>query len=308
MVTKICIAGGHGLVGTALVRRLKNDGYDFSASADKGIDLRDYNKIRAFFEFEKPSCVILVAAKHGGISEYESKPVEYFRDNLLICLNVITAAFDAGIEKLINIGASCVYASDPKGIYKEENYDMQAVQKSTEPYGIAKLTGMKLCEYYNREYGTNYISLLPVNIYGDGNDYKIDYSSVLPAMVQRFYKAKREGLHYVEIWGDGKNTREFLFVDDFIDAVKLVIDIDNLPAHMFNIGGIENITINDLAKMIAEVVGFEGEIRNDLTKPGGSSRGRIEISRIMKLGWKPKTSLKDGITRFYEHYQKQMEG
>lgn len=304
---KICIAGGHGLVGTALVRRLKSDGYDYWASADSGLDLRDYEKTRAFFETRKPDCIILVAAKHGGIEEYNSKPVEYFRDNLLICTSVITAAFDAGVKKLINIGASCVYGSDPSVVYQEEDYDKQAVQINTEPYGLAKLSGMKLCEYYNKEYGTDYISLLPVNMYGDGKGYKIDYSSVLPALVDRFHKAKVDGMDYVEIWGDGKNTREFLYVDDFVDAVEQIVDIDAVPYHMFNIGGYENLSINDLAKTVADVVGYKGEIKNDLSKPSGSSRGTIETSRIAELGWKPKTSMHDGLAMFYDNYRRQME-
>lgn len=299
---KICIAGGRGLVGSSLVKRLKHDGFEYCASADMDIDLRDYNAFRKYVEQERPDYVILVAAKHGGIAEYESRPVEYFKDNLLICTNVITAAYDAGIRNLINIGASCVYGSDPFSIYKEEDYDKQAVQKSTEPYGLSKLAGMKLCEYYNHEYGTDFISLLPVNMYGDGLGYRIDYSSVLPAMIERFYNAKVNKLPYVEIWGDGTNTREFLFVDDFIDAVEIIINTRNIHSHIFNIGGYECITINELAEIVADVVGFKGEIRNDLSKPSGSSRGRIDSSRIKELGWKPKTSIKAGVAKFYRNY------
>lgn len=305
---KVCIAGGRGLVGTALVRRLKEDGYGCVATADEHIDLRDYEKTREFIKQAAPDCVILVAAKHGGIGEYGSKPVEYFRDNLLICTNTITAAFNAGIRKLINIGASCVYGSDPNSTYSEEDYDKQAVQKSTEPYGLAKLSGMKLCEYYNQEYGTDYISLLPVNMYGDGKGYKVDYSSVLPAMIQRFHNAKVNNLASVEIWGDGKNTREFLFVDDFIDAIETIIDTGSFENHMFNICGFENLSINELAAIVAEVVGYEGEISHDLSKPNGSSRGRIDSAKIYKLGWKPKTSMKQGIEQFYKNYMESMKG
>ena len=305
---KICIAGGHGLVGTSLVKRLAQDGYEFVASADEHIDLRDYEVTNGFFEKVQPDCVILVAAKHGGIDEYESKPVEYFRNNLLICTNTITASFDAGIRKLINIGASCVYGSDPTCIYVEEDYDKQAVQKSTEPYGLAKLSGMKLCEYYNKEYGTDYISLLPVNMYGDGKGYKVDFSSVLPAMIQRFHNAKENDLPSVEIWGDGKNTREFLFVDDFIDAVEVIIETNSFESHLFNICGFENISIHKLAEVVADVIGYKGEIHNDLSKPSGASRGRINSSKIYKLGWKPKTSIRQGVEQFYRNYVMEMKG
>jgi GDP-L-fucose synthase len=302
---KICVAGGHGLVGTSLVKRLQSDGYKYCASADKQIDLRDYSSVKSYLRSENPDCVILVAAKHGGIGEYASRPVEYFNDNLLICSSVITATYDVGIRKLVNIGASCVYGSETSARYTEEEYDKQAVQNTTEPYGLAKLAGMKLCEYYNKQYHTEYVSLLPVNMYGDGNGYKLDFSSVLPAMLQRFHSAKVNGLDFVEIWGDGKNTREFLFVDDFIDAVELVINTNQLTNHMFNVGGMENITINELSKLIAEVVGFKGVIKNDLSKPSGSSRGRLDSSKIRLLGWTPKITLKEGIFRLYSNYLKQ---
>lgn len=305
---KICIAGGRGMVGTALVRRLRQDGYHYCMTADHGIDLRNHSVTLDFFRKEKPDCVILVAARHGGIGEYESKPVEYFNDNLLICSSVITAAFEAGVRKLINIGASCVYGADPTIIYTEEEYDRHVVQKGTEPYGLAKLAGMKLCEYYNREYGTNYMSLLPVNMYGDGDGYDLDFSSVLPAMLRKFHNAKVERTDSVEIWGDGRNTREFLFVDDFIDAIELIIECDSTENDMFNVGGAEQITINELAGIVAEVVGYSGMIVNDLSRPNGSSRGRIDASRIMAMGWMPKTPLKKGIKCLYKNYLKYISG
>lgn len=305
---RVCIAGGQGLVGTALVQRLKEGGYDFTASADYGIDLRDYASTLEYLKKVKPDIVILVAARHGGIDEYKTKPVEYFKDNILICTNTISAAFDAGVNKLLNIGASCVYGSDPEYVYSETDYDKEAVQKSTEPYGLAKLAGMKLCEYYNREFKTKYISLLPVNMYGNGIGYGIDYSSVIPSMISRFHNAKINNINHVDIWGDGKNTREFLFVDDFIDAIEVVIQAENLTTYMFNIGGFESVTINELALVIADVVGYTGEIFNDLSKPSGSSRGSLNSTRIRSLGWSPKTSLREGLAKFYKNYSEIVMG
>ncbi len=305
---RVCIAGGQGLVGTALVKRLKEGGYNFVASADYCIDLRDYAATLEYLKKVKPDIVILVAARHGGIDEYKTKPVEYFKDNILICTNTISAAFDAGVNKLINIGASCVYGSNPECVYSENDYDKEAVQKSTEPYGLAKLAGMKLCEYYNREFKTKYISLLPVNMYGNGIGYNIDYSSVIPSMISRFHNAKINNNNRVDIWGDGENTREFLFVDDFIDAIEVILQLEDLPTYMFNICGYETVTINQLASIIADVVGYSGEIYNDLSKPSGSSRGHLNSAKIRSLGWCPKTSLRDGLTTFYKNYTESAEG
>ena len=305
---RVCIAGGQGLVGTALVQRLKEGGYDFAASADYCIDLRGYESTLEYFKKVKPDIVILVAARHGGIDEYKTKPVEYFKDNILICTNTISAAFDVGVEKLINIGASCVYGSDPEYVYSETDYDKEAVQKSTEPYGLAKLAGMKLCEYYNREFKTKYISLLPVNMYGNGIGYNIDYSGVIPSMIRRFHNAKIKNINHVEIWGDGKNTREFLFVDDFIDAIEVVIQAESLTTYMFNVCGYEKVTINQLASIIADVVGYKGKICNDLSKPSGSSRGSLDSTKICNLGWSPKTSIRDGLAQFYNNYIEIVKG
>ena len=305
---RVCVAGGKGLVGTALIQRLKKGGYDFVASADYGIDLRDYMSTCEYFRKVKPDIVILVAAKHGGINEYKIKPVEYFKDNILICTNTISAAFDSGVKRLINIGASCVYGSDSEYVYSENDYDKEAVQKSTEPYGLAKLAGMKLCEYYNREFKTEYISLLPVNMYGNGNGYNIDYSSVIPSMVRRFHNAKVNNLDSVDVWGDGKNTREFLFVDDFIDAIEVVLRAENLTTYMFNVCGYESVTINKLASIIADIVGYTGEIFNDLSKSSGSKRGRLDSTKIRGLGWSPKTNIRDGLAQFYRNYTEILGG
>lgn len=302
---KIYVAGERGLVGTNLVRWLKALSLDVISTNSDILDLRNRAATERFFHQARPDSVVLVAARHGGIGAYQEKPVEYLEDNIQIFSNVIHCCYQFNVKRLINLGASCVY----EGVYgscpKEEDYDKHMVQKPTEPYGIAKLYGMKLCEYYNREKGTEFISLLPTNIYGDGLGYRVDESSVLPAMLRRFHMAKAEGKNSVEIWGDGTSHREFLHVRDFVKAISMLLLADEMPYTMYNVGSGEAMTINELANTVAQVVGYTGNILNDLSKPGGADRGVLDCSRIRQSGWKPEVSLRQGVSELYANLVQQ---
>ena len=302
---KIYIAGENGLVGSQLIRSLKAAGKNIVSTTSDKLDLRDSEKVHNFFNSERPDHVVLVAARHGGIGEYQQNPVEYLDDNVRIFGNVIRTSYEFGVKRLINIGASCVYEGTAGQLLREADYDKSAVQKPTEPYGIAKLYGMKLCEYYNREKGTEFISLLPTNLYGDGLGYHVDESSVLPAMLRRFHIAKLEGKECVKIWGDGKSHREFLHVRDFVEAISVLLLTDEIPYTMYNIGSGEVLTINELAVMVAQIVGYAGEIFNDLSKPSGADRGILDCSRIRQMGWKPRISLLQGVSELYANLVQQ---
>lgn len=302
---KIYVAGENGLVGSGLVRSLRADGKYVISTNSSALDLRDSAKVREFFRAERPDRVVLVAAKHGGIGAYQNEPFEYLNDNVLIFGNVIRASYEFNVKRLINIGASCVYEGAAGQILREEDYDKSAVQKPTEPYGLAKLYGMKLCEYCNMEKGTSFISVLPTNLYGNGIGYRLDSSSVLPAMIERFHKAKIERAEQTAIWGDGKAHREFLHVRDFVKAISLLLFADTLPYTMYNIGSGEQVTVHELARLVAEVVGYRGRIVNDLSKPNGAERGILSCERIRSLGWRPEIPLKEGLTELYANWQKE---
>ena len=300
---KIYVAGENGLVGSNIIRHLKDTEANIISTNSSTLDLRNRVAVEQFFDQNKPDCVILVAAKHGGIGAYANSPVEYFEDNLQICSNVIRCAYEFGVERLINIGASCVYEEKKGGLLKECDYDNSAVQKSTEPYGLAKLCGIKLCEYYNQEKGTEFVSVLPTNLYGNGIGYTLDESSVLPSMLKRFYHAKQNELKRTVIWGDGKVHREFLHISDFVRAISLLINTDELKYTLYNLGSGEVVSINELATMVADIVGYHGEIVNDLSKPNGANRGVLECSRIHELGWEPKIFLYEGIREMYLNWE-----
>ena len=297
---KIYLAGKRGLLGNAVCRYYQNKDVEFIATASSQVDLRDQKQIDGFIRSSKPDVMILSAARHGGIESYRDMPLETYRDNLAIAANAINAAADNGVERVIYIGASCVYSEGQKGPLTEDMLFAGPVQKATEPYGLAKAAGMKLCEYYNRCWGLKYVSVLPPNLYGDGVGYKVDTSSVLPGMMGRFHEATEQGKKTVTIWGSGNARREFLHVRDLARAVDMLINSDFSEPYI-NISGPEMYTINEVAGIMAKVCEYTGEIIHDLSKPEGAQREKLDNSKISSLGWQPETGLLEGLQGMYHN-------
>lgn len=295
---KIYLAGKNGLLGSAIRGYYKEKGVELVATASDEVDLRDYGQISGYLREAGPDVMILSAAKHGGVASYMSSPLEYYRDNLLIAVNAINAAAENGVKRLINIGASCVYAEGLKGPLTEDMIFSGPVQKATEPYGMAKAAGMKLCEYYNSQMGLKYTSVLPPNLYGDGIGYSPDLSSVLPSMMERFHRAARDGANSVTIWGSGLARREFLHAHDLARAIDVLIE-SGFDEPYINVGPAEMCTINQLAELMKEVTGFSGTIEHDMTKPEGAQREKLDCAKIRSLGWKPEIDLRRGLLQCY---------
>lgn len=295
---KIYLAGKNGLVGSAICKYYEEKGIELMTTSSADVDLRDHSQISGYLHRTKPDVMILSAAKHGGVASYMESPLEYYRDNLLISANAVTAAAENGVERLINIGASCVYAEGFKGPLTEDMLFVGNVQKATEPYGMAKAAGMKLCEYYNSCMGLRYTSVLLPNLYGDGLGYKPDMSSVLPSMMERFHNAVSNSAKTVTIWGTGQARREFLHVSDLAIAIDALINSDFSEPYI-NIGAEEMNTINQLAELMKDISGYRGEIAHDLSKPEGAQREKLDCTKINGLGWKPKITLREGLTQRY---------
>lgn len=297
---KIYLAGKRGLLGSALCRYYQGRDVEFIATSSAEVDLRDYGQIERFLQENRPDVMILSAARHGGIESYRDMPLETYRDNLAIGMNALNASAESGVRQVVYIGASCVYSEGQKGPLTEDMLFTGPVQKATEPYGMAKAAGMKLCEYYNRCRGLRYISVLPPNLYGDGVGYKVDMSSVLPGMMDRFREAAAQGKKTVMIWGSGNARREFLHVQDLVRAIDTVINSDFSEPYI-NISGPEMYTINEVAQIMKEVCGFEGEIVRDMTKPEGAQREKLSDERISALGWRPAIGLFEGLLDMYRN-------
>lgn len=300
---KIYLAGRNGLVGSEIRRYYQDKDVELLTTSSAEVDLRDFRQINEFLSHAQPDVMILSAAKHGGVASYINSPLEYYRDNLLISVNAINAAAENGIGRLINIGASCVYSEDLKGPLTEDMIFSGPVQKATEPYGMAKAAGMKLCEYYNSCEGLRFTSVLPPNLYGDGEGYTPDLSSVLPAMMERFHNAAENGADAVTVWGSGKARREFLHVHDFVRAIDILIT-SGFPEPYVNVGPSEMCTISQLAELMKEVSGFRGKVVHDLTKPEGAQREKLDCTRIRALGWIPEINLSEGLYRRYRKIYK----
>lgn len=297
---KIYLAGKRGLLGSALCGYYQGRDVEFIATSSVQVDLRDYSQIERFLRENKPDVMILSAARHGGIESYRDMPLETYRDNLAIGMNALNAAAESGVDQVIYIGASCAYSEGQKGPLTEDMLFTGPVQKATEPYGMAKAAGMKLCEYYNRCRGLRYISVLPPNLYGDGVGYKPDLSSVLPGMMDRFREAVEQGKKTVTIWGSGNARREFLHVHDLARAINMLIN-SSFSEPYINISGPEMYTINELAGVMARVCGYAGEIVHDLSKPEGAQREKLDCGRINALGWKPEIGLYEGLQGMYRN-------
>lgn len=308
---KIYIAGHNGMVGSAILRALKKNGYkNIITKSSAELDLRRQSDVEKFFIQHKPEVVIIAAARVGGILANDTYRAEFIYDNLMIEANLIHASYLNNVEKLIFLGSSCIYPKLAPQPLKEEYLLSDYLEFTNEPYAIAKIAGIKLCENYFRQYGCNYISAMPTNLYGPNDNFDLQTSHVLPALIRKFHEAKTQGKNSVSIWGTGKPLREFLYVDDLAEAILFMmenIDAKNLYdlgiTHL-NIGSGKDISISDLAILVAKLIGFNGKIEYDSTKPDGTPRKLMDVSRINSLGWKYKTELEDGIKLTYEWFIK----
>lgn len=265
------------------------------------LDLRDQSAVNAFFESEKPDFVVLAAAKVGGIVANNTYRADFIYENIMIATNVIHAAYEHKAEKLLFLGSSCIYPKFAEQPLKEESLLTGALEPTNEPYAIAKIAGIKLCEAYRDQYGCNFISAMPTNLYGPNDNYDLQNSHVLPALIRKFHEAKEENKPTVEVWGTGSPLREFLHVEDLAEACVYLLENYN-GKDFLNIGTGEDISIADLAAMVKDVVGFQGELRFDTSKPDGTPRKLMDVSKIHKLGWKHKIELREGIEAVYKEY------
>ncbi|MCZ6704231.1 MAG: GDP-L-fucose synthase [Ignavibacteria bacterium] len=306
---KIYVAGHNGMVGSALTKELKQRGYTNLILKDSSIlNLVKQNEVEAFFKIEKPEIVIIAAAKVGGIRANNTYRAEFIYDNLMIEANIINAAYQNACEKLIFLGSSCIYPKLAPQPLKEEYLLSDYLEYTNEPYAIAKIAGIKLCENFYRQYGCNFLSVMPTNLYGPYDNFDLEKSHVLPALIRKFHEAKLNKGKNVTIWGSGKPLREFLYVDDLADAVLFMLE--NIDAKTIyeegishlNIGTGKDISINELANLVGGIVGFEGVIMYDSSKPDGTPRKLMDVSRLTELGWKYRTELRDGITTTYEWF------
>lgn len=303
--SKIYVAGHRGLVGSALVRKLRERGYgNLVLRSSKEVDLRRQSAVEAFFESERPEYVFLAAAKVGGILANSTYKAEFIYDNTMIAANVINAAYTYKVKKLLNLGSSCIYPKFTPQPMKEEHILTGILEPTNEPYAIAKIAAIKLCRYYNEQYGTNYISVMPTNLYGPHDNFDLETSHVLPALIRKFHEAKINGRETVLLWGSGEPFREFLHVDDLADAcVFLMLSFNYRDIGEFiNIGTGVEIQIANLAGMIKKIVDFKGEIIHDTAKPDGTPRKLLDISRLKRLGWTYKVDLETGIRETYRWY------
>lgn len=301
---KIYVAGHRGLVGSAIVRNLKQKGYDNILLKTRfELNLLDSLAVEDFFKKEKPEYIFLAAAKVGGIHANNTLPADFIYENLMIEVNVIHAAYRHDVKKLLFLGSSCIYPRDCVQPIREEYLLTGELEKTNDAYAIAKIAGIKMCQSYNKQYSTKFISVMPTNLYGPNDNFDLNSSHVLPALLRRFHDAKIKGNSDVTIWGTGSPMREFLYADDLADAcVYLMNTYDD--STIVNIGTGEDITIKDLALLIKDVVGFEGKIINDTTKPDGTPRKLLDVSKLHSLGWKHMTTLREGIEMTYEWFLK----
>jgi GDP-L-fucose synthase len=308
---KIYVAGHTGMVGSAITNELKRRGYrNLILKNYPGLNLIRQKDVEEFFKSEKPEVVIVAAAKVGGILANNTYRAEFIYDNLMIESNVIHNAYKNGIEKLIFLGSSCIYPKLAPQPLKEEYLLSDYLEFTNEPYAIAKIAGIKLCENYYRQYGCNFYSVMPTNLYGPNDNFNLETSHVLPALIRKFHEAKFKGLKEVEIWGTGKPLREFLFVEDLADAILFLLeninakDIYEKEISHLNIGTGKDLSINELAEMVADITEYKGKIVHDSTKPDGTPRKLLDVSRINSLGWKYKTELREGIIKTYDFFMK----
>lgn len=301
---KIFVAGHRGMVGSAIIRRLEQLGYrNIITRTSSEIDLRNQQQVFSFFEQEKPDYVFLGAAKVGGIYANNTYRAEFLYDNLMIEANIIHAAYLSKCKKLLFLGSSCIYPRMAPQPLKESYLLTGLLEYTNEPYAIAKIAGIKLCESYRLQYGCNFISVMPTNLYGQNDNYDLAKSHVLPALLRKIHTAKTKSIPAVEIWGSGTPMREFLHVDDLAEACLFLMENYSEP-ELINIGTGTDISIKDLAMLIMKVANYKGEIKFDSTKPDGTPRKLMDVNKLLALGWKPKISLEDGIRMVYKDVEK----
>lgn len=301
---RIYIAGHRGMVGSAIYRNLQQRGYqNFVLRTSAELDLRSQQQVDDFFAAEKPDYVFLAAAKVGGIQANNIYRADFIYENLMIQNNVIHASYVNKVKKLMFLGSSCIYPKLAPQPLKEDYLLTGLLEDTNEPYAIAKIAGIKLCESYKRQYGCNFISVMPTNLYGPNDNYNLNNSHVLPALIRKFHDAKENNAPFVEMWGTGTPMREFLHADDLADACHFLMHNYN-GEKLVNIGTGVDLTIKDLALLIKDIVGYKGEIRHDLTKPDGTPRKLMDVSYLHSLGWKHRIELADGIRGVYEDFKK----
>lgn len=300
--SKIFVAGHKGMVGSAIVRKLQLEGFtNIITKTKKELDLTNQFQVNQFFHLERPEYVFLSAAKVGGIKANSDFKADFIYQNLMIQTNIINAAYQTGVKKLLFLGSSCIYPKFATQPLKEEYLLSGHLESSNDAYAIAKIAGIKMCQSFNQQYGTNFISVMPTNLYGQGDNYHLENSHVMPALIRKFHEAKSRGDVEVHIWGSGKPMREFLYVDDLAEACLFLMSNYN-DSEIVNIGTGEDISIKNLALIIKEVIGFSGQIIYDPSKPDGTPRKLLDVSKIHDLGWSHKTSLKEGIELTYKHF------
>lgn len=299
---KIYVAGHNGMVGSAIVRELKRQGYlNIVTKTHKDLDLTRQQQVEDFFATEKPDYVFLAAAKVGGIMANDLHPADFMYQNMILEMNVIRSAYIKGCKKLMFLGSSCIYPRLAPQPMKEDCLLTSSLEKTNEAYALAKISGLKYCEYLNRQYGTDYISVMPTNLYGPNDNYHPLHSHVLPALIRRFHEAKVAGNEEVTCWGTGTPLREFLYVDDLANACVFLMN-NYSGNETVNLGTGKEVTIKELTETVAEVVGYDGEIKWDKSKPDGTPRKLLDVSKLKSLGWQYKTELKDGIKLAYEDF------
>jgi GDP-L-fucose synthase len=299
---KIYVAGHHGMVGSAIKRKLDAEGFKVIITrSSKELDLRRQESVEQFFAREKPEYVFLAAAKVGGIIANSTYPADFMYDNIIMEMNVIKAAFDNGVKKLLFLGSSCIYPRLAPQPMKESCLLSSELEKTNEAYGLAKIAGLKYCEYLNKQYGTDYISVMPTNLYGPNDNYHPQNSHVLPALIRRFHEAKIAFADSVTIWGTGTPLREFLYVDDLADACVYLMNTYS-GSESVNIGTGKELYIRELADIVKKIVGYQGEIIFDSSKPDGTPRKLLDVSKLESLGWRYKMDLEDGIRLSYDDF------
>ena len=301
--SKVYVAGHRGLAGSAILRRLASTSYsNIVTRTREELDLVSLPAVERFFATEKPEYVFLAAARVGGILANATYPVEFLRDNLYIELNIIQAAFRHGVKKLLFLGSSCIYPKFAPQPIREESLLTGELEPTNEPYALAKIAGIKLCQAYNRQYGADFISIMPTNLYGPGDNFDLRTSHVLPALMRRFHEAEERNDPSVTVWGSGTPRREFLHVDDLADACVYLMNRYSGSA-IVNVGVGEDISISELAELIRDVVGYRGRIQYDTTKPDGTPRKLLDVSKLHDLGWEASITLREGLEQTYAWYR-----
>ena len=309
---KVYVAGHKGMVGSAIVRRLvARPGIEIVTRSHAELDLADQAAVRAFMAAERPDAVVLAAARVGGIHANDTYPAEFIYQNLMIQTNVIHQAHEAGVERLLFLGSSCIYPREAPQPMREDALLTGVLEPTNEPYAIAKIAGIKLCESYNRQYGVDYRCVMPTNLFGPGDNFHPQNSHVVPALLRRFHEAARAGTQEVVVWGSGTPRREFLYVDDMADAALFVMDLPKevyaantrpMLSHI-NVGTGQDISIAELAEAVARVTGFRGRIAFDSSRPDGAPRKLMDISRLAEMGWRARTPFEEGLRKTYESYR-----